>query len=70
MIKLMDGGLMDFSPLPRRKTGDAHQVFHNVQRSSGKLLFDGWNSSFPRFHDFILATCCLFHIFIRPIRHL
>lgn len=33
MIKLMDGGLMDFSPPPRTKTGDAHQVFHNVQRS-------------------------------------
>lgn len=23
---------MDFSPLPRRKTGDAHQAFHNVWR--------------------------------------
>lgn len=32
MIKLMDGGLMDFSPPPRRKTGDAHQAFHNVWR--------------------------------------
>lgn len=44
MIKLMDGGLMDYSPPPRRKTGDAHQVFHNVQKGWRKLLSDGWNS--------------------------
>lgn len=58
-IKLMNGRLMDFVPLLRRKTKDAHKVFFFMFQEFEEVTFDRWRRLLAHFHAQVIIVVVL-----------